>query len=191
MAEYIGIAESAAAFAIKAHDGQIRKLRNTPYFLHCFEVASIAATMTDDREVIAAALLHDVVEESGVELAELRDKFGERVAALVESETEKKGSGSKSASWEARKQESIVRLQSAEDIGVKILWLSDKLSNVRSFCQYYVEKEESPFLYLNQKDPARHAWYYRSVAHAVEELKNTGAYAEYAARFKLLFEEDI
>ena len=72
----------AALFAAKAHEGAVRKGSNIPYITHPMETAVIVSMMTDDKEVIAAALLHDVIEDAGVSEDELREQFGDRVAWL-------------------------------------------------------------------------------------------------------------
>ena len=79
----IDIFEKALSFALKAHEGQIRKSGNTPYILHPAEAASIAATLTDDREILAAVVLHDAVEDSDATIEDIRAEFGERIAQLV------------------------------------------------------------------------------------------------------------
>ncbi|MBO7303416.1 MAG: glycosyltransferase, partial [Clostridia bacterium] len=73
------IAGEALVFAAKAHDGMRRRKSDAPYILHPMEVGAIIGTMTDDQEVIAAGLLHDVVEDAGISIEEIGEKFGERV----------------------------------------------------------------------------------------------------------------
>ena len=73
------IFEKAVAFALNAHSGQTRKLEDIPYFLHPAEAAAIAATLTCDRETLAAVILHDTVEDTDTTLDELRREFGDRV----------------------------------------------------------------------------------------------------------------
>lgn len=177
----MNVLEEAIAFATKAHEGQTRKMSNTPYILHPLEVAAIAGTMTDELEVMAAAVLHDTVEDCGVDPNTIRDKFGSRVYALVMSETEDKMLDiSLVDSWKTRKEDSLIVLSTTKDRGVKVLWLSDKLSNLRSF---YRESEKSggEFLtHLHQKDPKMQYWYFNSIAQLLEsELKDTDAYKEY------------
>lgn len=75
--------ENARDFCIFAHGDQRRKYTQAPYYDHCFEVAAIVAEVTDDPEVIAAALLHDVVEDTIFTLAHIQRDFGARVALLV------------------------------------------------------------------------------------------------------------
>ena len=78
----------AAAFADKAHKGAFRKGTKIPYITHPMETAVIVSAFTDDEEIIAAALLHDVMEDAGVTREELEDTFGSRVADLVVDESE-------------------------------------------------------------------------------------------------------
>lgn len=177
----MNVFEEAVAFAMEAHSGQTRKMSNTPYILHPLEVAAIAGTMTDELEVMAAAVLHDTVEDCNVDPYVIRDKFGSRVYALVMAETEDKMLNiSLVDSWQTRKQDSLIVLENTKDRGVKILWLSDKLSNMRSF---YRESEKSggEFLtHLHQKDPKLQYWYFSSIARLLEsELGDTDAYREY------------
>ena len=77
------ILDKAIIFAVNAHRGQFRKGSDTPYILHPMEAAAIVGTMTADDEVLAAAVLHDTVEDTGTTIEQIREQFGERVAALV------------------------------------------------------------------------------------------------------------
>ena len=60
------LVSEAIIFAVKAHDGMRRKKSDAPYILHPMEAAVIVGTMTDDQQLIAAAALHDVVEDAGI-----------------------------------------------------------------------------------------------------------------------------
>lgn len=185
----MNILEEAIVFATTFHQGKTRKMSGTPYILHPLEVAQIISTMTDDLEVISAGVLHDVVEDTDGTIEMIREKFGERVSALVESETENKYPGEdKSQSWMKRKEESLHVLKNSTDPGVKIMWLADKLSNIRSLAGGYSEKGEDVWNIFNQKDPAMHRWYYKSVAEAIEyELNRTGAYKEFIKHINFLW----
>lgn len=172
--------DQAIAFAAAAHAGQVRKIANTPYILHPMEVASIIATMTNDEDVLIAGLLHDTIEDCNADPEEIRTKFGKRAAALVQSETEDKLSDRPPAeTWMARKEESLLMLQHTKDRDVKILWLADKLSNIRSFHREYMKSGDALWQHLNQKDSSKQAWYYRSVIDCVSELSDTDAYREF------------
>ena len=78
----------AAVFAEMAHRGVFRKGTDIPYITHPMEAAVIVSAFTDDEEMIAAALLHDVMEDAGVTREELEQAFGPRVAWLVMDERE-------------------------------------------------------------------------------------------------------
>jgi uncharacterized protein (TIGR02172 family) len=144
------------------------------------EVAQILSTMTDDMEVIAAGILHDVVEDTDGTLGEIEKRFGERVARLVDSESEDEYPGEdRSATWQRRKEGSLLSLRKSRDVGVKMLWLADKLANLRSLSQTYSEQGEAMWAELHQGDPEKQLWYYRSVAEALElSLNRTGAFKE-------------
>lgn len=73
----------ACEFATKAHGDQKRKYTDEPYMVHCLEVARWVAAVTDDPMMIAAALLHDTVEDTSVTLADVARDFGPRVRSLV------------------------------------------------------------------------------------------------------------
>lgn len=78
----------AREFATQAHAGQKRKYSGQPYIVHPIAVAELVATVTEDQEVIAAALLHDTVEDTPVTIDEIEACFGPRVAALVSDLTD-------------------------------------------------------------------------------------------------------
>ena len=74
----------AITIATKAHEGQIRKGTKLPYIVHPLEVGVIVSRMTQDKEVIAAAILHDTLEDcKEVTFSTLCQEFGERVAEIV------------------------------------------------------------------------------------------------------------
>jgi len=172
--------EEAIIYATVMHQGKTRKLHNIPYILHPMEVAQILATLTEDEEIITAGILHDIVEDTDGSMEEIESRFGKRVAALVSSESEPKYPGeNKTATWKRRKDESLQVLQNSKDIGVKMLWLADKLANLRSIAQSYSEQGEELWKKLNQPDPKMHQWYYKTIAETVElSLNKTGAFKE-------------
>lgn len=176
----MNVLEEAILFATEAHSGQMRKLANTPYILHPLEVASIISTLTSDLDTMAAGVLHDTVEDCDVDPKVIKEKFGARVSALVQSETEDKMSTRPAAeTWMERKEESLLMLGLTKDKDVKILWLADKLSNIRSFYREYQKIGDAIWQALNQKDPKMQEWYYRTIAQYLSEFSETAAYQEY------------
>lgn len=81
--------------------------------------------------------------------------------------------------WQRRKEESIEVLKNSTDLGLKMLWLADKLANIRSLARVYSERGEVMWSSMNQCDPAMQCWYYRTIAETVElSLNKTGAFKE-------------
>lgn len=164
---------SAVIFSAQAHDGMLRRGTQTAYIVHPMEAAAIAATLTQDEEVIAAALLHDVIEDCGVTRGELAERFGERVAALVEAETQTQGE-----EWLVRKRETVEKLERG-GLEACILALADKLSNMRAIHRDFVREGEAVFDKFHERDRGLHAWYYRTCARLVgRELAHTDAWRE-------------
>lgn len=180
--------DRALIFAAQRHSGQRRKMQDTPYILHPIEVASIVGTMTADQETLAAAVLHDTVEDAGVTFEEIQENFGKRVALLVMTETENKREDRPAAeTWRLRKEETLIMLEHTKDSSVKMMWLGDKLSNIRSFYRQYLKEGDAIWQHCNQKDPAEQAWYYRTIAKCLEELKEYEAYREYVRLVEAVF----
>ena len=174
------LVSEAIVFATKAHDGMRRKKSEVPYILHPMEAAVIVGTMTADQNLIAAAALHDVVEDAGITLEEIEEIFGSRVRELVASETEDKREHlSAESTWRVRKEESLEVLRNTDDLGVLMVWLGDKLANMRSIYWEWKQKGDSMWQRFNQKDPAQQAWYYRSIAEFTMPLSETPAWQEY------------
>lgn len=188
------LVSQAVAFAVQMHDGMRRKASDLPYILHPMEAAVIVASLSSKPEVIAAAVLHDVVEDTPATLAELEERFGARVAALVGAETEDKRIGTPPAqSWRIRKEESIDFLRRTTDIDAKIIYLGDKLANMRAIYTQWQREGDAMFQIFNQTDPAQQGWYYRTIADNLRELETTPAWREYNKLIQIVFEkgEDI
>ena len=118
--------EKAIEFATKAHEGQFRKGTKKPYIVHPLEVKEIVMTMTEDEEIICAAVLHDTIEDcKDVSEKTICTQFGERIAKLVAGESE-----DKTKTWEERKSATIEHLKNASE-ELQMIGLADKLSNLR------------------------------------------------------------
>ncbi len=180
----------AIIFATKAHDSMRRKKSDLPYILHPMEAAVIVASVTEKQEVIAAAMLHDVVEDAGVTMSEIENTFGKRVAELVASETEdKRAELPPYITWRVRKEEAIELLKQTNDLDVKILYLGDKLANIRAVYSDWKKEGHSMWQRFNQKDPAQQAWYYRTIAENIRELSDTSAWQEFNKLIQIVFAE--
>ena len=180
--------EKAIVFATWAHEGAVRKGKGRPFILHPLEVLSIAASLTEDEEVLAAAVLHDTVEDTPVTREEMEWKFGFRVANLVAAESEdKRRDRSAESTWLIRKQEAIDQLQKAGR-DAKLISICDKLSNLRDMDQDYAEIGDRIWERFHQKDKKLHAWYYTSIYDILsEEFGDNPALREFKAHLDSLF----
>lgn len=184
----------AIIFAAQAHDGMRRKKSDLPYILHPVEAAAIVGSLTENQEVIAAAALHDVIEDTPVTFEEVAAEFGPRVAALVWSESEDKRENlPPEETWRVRKEEAIEILQQTKDLEVKMLYLGDKLANMRSIYMQWRVEGDAMWQGFHATDPAQHAWYYRSIADNIKEFEDTLAWKEYDSLIRIVFEggEDL
>ena len=175
-------------FAAKAHSGAFRKGTDTPYIVHPMEAGAIAASVTSDEEVIAAAILHDTLEDTSVTAEEIRKEFDEEVLRLVQSDSENKREElPPEQTWKIRKQETIDYLKNKADEKEKIIALADKLSNLRAIYRDHSKIGDELWNRFNQKDKNEHRWYYGSFIETLSELKNTAAYEEYCELINKVF----
>ena len=179
--------DRAIIFAVRAHSGTERRGKGYPYIVHPLEAVEIVATITSDQELLAAAALHDTVEDTDITLEQIRAEFGDRVAALVADESDTMPEGvSEEESWHERKQASIDRLsRSGRD--TKIVALGDKLSNMRAIARDYAIKGDELWNIFHSKDPKEHEWRYRGLADALRELEDTFAYREFVKLIDQVF----
>jgi len=187
------LVDRAVEFAVRKHSGDVRKGTKTPYIIHTMEAAAIVAGMTEDQELIAAAVLHDTLEDTDTSYDELAEAFGERVAKFVKKESEdKQADRPAEETWKERKQATLDQLKEA-DHETRILVLGDKLSNIRAIqrdLRICTEKGEPFWVRFHQKDPAMHGWYYGTIAGILSsdpELKDTQPCREYVERVKDVF----
>jgi myo-inositol-1(or 4)-monophosphatase len=186
----MNVISRAVIFAAKAHKNAVRKGAGAPYILHPLEAAVIVASITDDEEVIAAALLHDVLEDTEVKASELQVEFGARVRKLVEGESEdKRPHLPAEETWKERKSETIDHLYSAASEEECIIALADKLSNLRACYRDSQEHGDALWEKFNVKDKAMHAWYYKAVRDALGKLQDTDAWMELSALVDKLFQD--
>ncbi len=168
--------DEAAKFAIEAHHGTERRGKAYPYIIHPMEAASIVATITNDPEMLAAAMLHDTVEDTDVTLEQIRERFGDRVASLVQHET---APLDENLSWRQCKEIQAFQLADAP-YDSKVVALGDKLSNMRGIAFDYRRRGDEVWkLFHAPHGKTDVEWYYRSLARALEELSDTMAYKEF------------
>ena len=179
--------DRAIVFAVRAHAGTERRGKGFPYIVHPMEAVEIVATMTSDQELLAAAVLHDTVEDTDTTVEQIRTEFGDRIASLVASESDIVVDGvNEEDSWHARKQAAIDRLARATH-DAKMVALGDKLSNMRAIARDYAQQGDALWDLFHVKDRKEHEWHYRGLADSLRELQETFAYKEFEQLINQVF----
>ena len=127
---YSPLVDQAIAFALRAHAGQERKGQpGVPYAVHPLHVGFLLSRHGFEPHVVAAGVLHDVVEDSGASFADLARDFGEATAAIVAEVSEEKAK-----SWEQRKQHTIDAIATMSR-GAHAVTAADKVHNLADLSQ--------------------------------------------------------
>src|SRR6185312_5801935 len=137
----LDIIRRAWLFCMRQHEDQ-KRASGEPYVVHPLEVALVLAELKMDSTAIAAGLLHDAVEDTGVTTAEIEDQFGEQVAHIVEGVT--KLDKIKFANREDHQAENIRKMLLAmvSDVRVVLIKLADRLHNMRTLAPLPPEKRQ-------------------------------------------------
>lgn len=159
----------ALGYAARAHEGQIRGKDGQPYVAHLLRVCGLVIQDGGSEDEAIAALLHDVVEDQGglERLADVRERFGEVVAAIVDECTD--SYGDPRPPWRERKQAYLVELEDASR-GALLVSLADKLDNVRTIVRA-CEIEGDAFWDRSDREPADLLWYYGELASEFARLR--------------------
>jgi (p)ppGpp synthase/HD superfamily hydrolase len=156
----------ALAYADEVHEGQRRKGTGVPYAGHVLGVCALVLEDGGDEDEAIAALLHDAVEDAGghERLIDVRARFGERVASIVEHCTDT--FESPKPPWRERKEAYVAHLEEAPPEVLRVS-LADKLYNVRTILRGYRELGEALW---DRFDGRREdvLWYYRALADLFE-----------------------
>lgn|SRR5574338_111838 len=163
--------ERASAFAHQKHKDQQRKYTGEPYFNHCKEVAALVYSLGGDEHMIAAAYLHDTVEDCGVTLQEIQENFGEDVMNLVSDLTDV----SKPSDGNRKIRKKIDRMHTAKaSPRAKTIKLADIISNTIDiveqdprFAKIYLEEKALLLPHLTEGNNV--LW---NVANNIIEKKN-------------------
>ncbi len=154
--------QRAFCYAAEKHAGQTRKRSAVPYLSHLMAVASLVLEAGGDEDMAIAALLHDVVEDSGgmPRLREVRKQFGPRVATIVEGCTD--SFGEPKPEWVERKKDYLREVRHA-DAETRLVSASDKLHNVRTILADYRQHGEAIWTRFSGKKEGT-LWYYRALS---------------------------
>jgi len=162
------------------HASQVRKGTSIPYLAHLLAVVAITLEGGGDEEQAIAALLHDVAEDQGglARLADIRARFGQRVASLIASCSEIRREPP--LSWKKRKENYLAQLE-REPSDALLISLADKLHNVRSLIVDY--RDEGEALWERFNAPAESQLSYYGELSRIFSTKMPGPLAdEFAAR---------
>ena len=170
--------EEALLYATRKHASQVRKGTPIPYIAHLMAVAAIVLEDGGDEDQAIAALLHDAVEDQGGKptLDEIRTKFGERVAGIVEGCTD--ADTIPKPPWRNRKESYIRHLHSAPPEVLRVS-LADKIHNVRAVLRDYRAVGENLWKRF-QGGKEGTLWYYRALADTFGEIRRGSATEEFA-----------
>ncbi len=186
--------QRAFSFAAEAHRGQYRKGTQIPYLIHLIRTWGYVSQMTQDSEEQAAALLHDVLEDTQVTAFLLREQFGTRITDLVIGESEyKREQRPAGETWKLRKSETICRLKGrlgkeAERSAMRIAF-GDKLANLYSMLYEYQQIGDRLWVKFNQKDKQMHRWYYGEMGKIFAVYFAGGEEDRLVAEYKQYYQE--
>lgn len=136
--------ERALVLALRAHEGHVRKDSPIPYIVHPLEVALILARHGFSDTVVAAALVHDTVEDTPVTLEEIRRELGDEAAALVAPITH-----DDSLSWDEKKKAYIESVRRAPE-EVRAISVADKIANAHSLIAAAREQGTAVWKHFNR-----------------------------------------
>ncbi len=174
--------QQAFEYALEKHGGQKRKGTQVPYISHLMSVAALVMEACGDDDQAIAALLHDVPEDQGGRsaLEEIRARFGERVAHIVEGCTDT--FEDPKPDWRIRKQQYIEHLKHS-DSDTRLVSLADKLHNARSILADYRQiREEIWKRFKRGRD--EQLWYFRELAVVFEQSRSQPGMARLLDEFQ-------
>lgn len=170
------LVRKAADFARKHHHGQLRTHTREDYYSHCCAVALIVSLVSDDPEVVAAAYLHDICEDTDVTLADIEKEFGGRVAMLVGALTKRKWDAATPVCEQDRHVIAQLKAANADAATIK---LADIAHNLRTLpadgkIDYMLEKAGQVAV-LQHGDPVLVQMVNRTVVHALADALGAAA----------------
>jgi (p)ppGpp synthase/HD superfamily hydrolase len=169
--------EQALTYAAILHSGQLRKGTAIPYISHLLMVTGIALEHGADEDEAIAALLNDAVEDQGGKdrHADVRSRFGERVATIVTGCTD--ADVTPKPEWGERKRQYIEHLRREQNPSVLLVAASDKLANMRSIVGDYRQDGEALWTRFNG-GRAGTLWYHRALPNVLLEKMPTSSLAQ-------------
>jgi (p)ppGpp synthase/HD superfamily hydrolase len=168
--------DRALLYATHIHGGQLRKGTCVPYIAHLLAVAATVLEYDGSEDMAIAALLHDAVEDQGGEprLADIRNRFGERVAEIVRACSDSvadTSAGQQKEAWHLRKTRYVAHL-SAADQDTFLVSLADKVHNARSILRDLRKPDVGAAVWARFKSSQQDTlWHYRELAKAFAQYR--------------------
>lgn len=168
----VPLVEHAMRIALDAHKDQVRKTDGSPYVVHPLMVALILQRHLCADEIIAAGLVHDVLEDTSVTEAYLRRELGDVVTDYVVAVSE-----DKSLSWEERKKKYIETLRQAPE-GAKAVSVADKIHNLQSLLRAHADMGSAVWNVFN-RGKEQQIWFQSALLEMFKEVWRHPLVAEY------------
>lgn len=167
--------DRALLYATHVHGGQVRKGTAIPYVAHLLAVAATVLEYGGDEDLAIAALLHDCVEDQGgkARLSDIRNRFGERVARIVEACSDSladTGKGEQKPDWKERKEAYLRHLREDADEDILQVSRADKVHNARAILRDLRKPEIGATIWGRFSMPKDQTlWYYEGLADIFRE----------------------
>lgn len=166
--------QTALTLAVEAHALQIRKHNGTPYIVHPIMVARIVETAGFNETVVAAALLHDVLEDTQVSALTLEAAVGSDILRMVQALSE-----DKPIEWRARKAKYIEAVIAAGE-SVWAISVADKIHNAESLLEFHAEVGNTVWSVFN-KGKVDKIWFEETLLSALQQVWQHPLLDRYAA----------
>ena len=176
--------QKAFEYAKEKHKNQKRKITGEPYINHIIDVANILKENGADEETITVGILHDTVEDTDATIQDIKEKFGSKIAKMIDCESEKK-----SLPYRERKAEHMARV-SKSSYNTKLVNCADKVSNLKSLIKCYNIYNEQIWQYFNgSKEDIM--WYYTLALKVLKDVSDKKMYEDFCKLYKNLFKKEI
>ncbi|WP_367343632.1 HD domain-containing protein [Methanomethylovorans sp.] len=158
----IGLVEKATRLAVVAHEGQKRKVDGLPYIIHPFMVALKLSKYGFSDSVVAAAMTHDVLEDTTCTHEQLKAELGNEVYEIVKAVT-----NDDSLSWEEKKKKYVETVRNGPE-GAKAVAVADKIHNIESLLVAYAEQGPGIWTKFNRGKDQK-LWFEKEVLRMLRE----------------------
>ena len=182
----MNVVEKSLKFAVLAHKNQVRKAeREKPYIVHPIDVANILKEYGCSDNIIAAGLLHDILEDTLYDFEFIKKEFGEEIANLVNAATEQ----NKDSSWEERKKATIDKIKNMT-LEEKLVLCADKISNLEDMYILFNIKGKKDFSSFKRSEK-KQKWYYDNLYNSFVFKDNHEIFDRLKSLINKVFNEDF